>query len=98
MIISHKQLHLKIDDFHNQHLTLVLLEYHRNSNSQSILETRFSSTLLMEISNNCMRSYHNSPLKEMSVFTILALTDSTISKSVIKALLQSMSISDFEQV
>ena len=52
----------------------------------------------MEISNNCMRSYHNSPLKEMSVFTILALTDSTISKSVIKALLQSMSISDFEQV
>ena len=45
-----------------------------------------------------MRSYHNSPLKEMLVVSRLALTDNTILKSVIKTLLQNMSISNFEQV
>ena len=98
MVISHKQLHLKIDDFQHQHLTLTLLEHHRNPNWLSILGTRFSLTLLIEISNNCMSSYHNSPLKEMSVVSVLALTDDTISKSVIKTFLQKVSISDFQQV
>ena len=45
-----------------------------------------------------MSSYHNSPLKEMSVVSVLALTDDTISKAVIKTFLQKVSISDFQQV
>ena len=45
-----------------------------------------------------MHGYYICPLKEMLVVSRLAVTDSTISKLVVKTLTKKVSICEFEQV
>ena len=73
----HEILYYKSNTIYYPKLSSIFIYYNTS------LGTSFPSTLLIEINNNCMRSYHNSPFKEMSA---------------IKPLWQNVSISGFKQV